>query len=186
MDRNPTWSKAASLQISQAMGWGGWPDKIQQAGQSNFSQNNVVANNLIFNHMLLLSDGGGIYTQGLTGPSLSNGEKLVGNVIYNQFGTGHGIYTDNGCKNVTAKNKFLFHTNHDNWGGRHKDYYDGANGKNYDAFDFEGNYWQQGDPDVSEKNVTLRTTTSSTHLIRHQNKPCKLLVYVQNTKISSM
>jgi len=144
-----------------SMGWGGWPDKIQQAGQANFSQNNVVANNLIFNHMLLLSDGGGIYTQGLTGPTLSNGEKLVGNVIYNQFGTGHGIYTDNGCKNVTARNNVLFHTNHDNWGGRHKDYYGGGDGKNYDAFDFEGNYWQQGDPDVSEKNVTL----SNNHII---------------------
>jgi len=143
-----------------SMGWGGWPDKIQQAGQPNFSQNNVVANNLIFDHMLLLADGGGIYTQGLTGSTLSNGEKLTGNVIYNQYGTGHGIYTDNGCKNVTARNNVLFHTNHDNWGGRHKDYYEG-DGKNYDAFDFEDNYWQQGNADVSENNVTLK----SNHII---------------------
>ncbi|HZM06454.1 MAG TPA: right-handed parallel beta-helix repeat-containing protein, partial [Candidatus Saccharimonadales bacterium] len=51
-----------------SMGWGGWPDKIKQAGVSNFSENNRVADNLIFDHMLLLADGAAIYTQGLTGP----------------------------------------------------------------------------------------------------------------------
>ncbi len=138
-----------------SLGWGGWMDKIDRAGIANISQNNMVANNLIFDHMMLLADGGGIYTQGLTGPDLANGEKLIGNVIFNQFGTGHGIYTDNGCKNVTAKGNVIFHTDHDNWGGRHRDHYEaGATG--FDAFDFEGNYWQQGEPDGSRDNVTLK------------------------------
>ncbi|MBU6411297.1 MAG: right-handed parallel beta-helix repeat-containing protein, partial [Verrucomicrobia bacterium] len=66
-----------------SMGWGGWPDKIHRAGVANNSRNNVVAGNLIFDHLQLLADGGAIYTQGLTGPSLANGEKIIGNVIYN-------------------------------------------------------------------------------------------------------
>lgn len=138
-----------------SLGWGGWPDKIEQAGVANTSQNNMVANNLIFNHLMLLADGGGIYTQGLTGPSLADGEKLTENVIHDQFGSGHGLYTDNGCKNVTMKRNVIFRTNHDNWGSRHKDYYDGQNGSLYDAFDGEDNYWQQGDSDKTDKSVTL-------------------------------
>jgi hypothetical protein len=139
-----------------SIGWGGWPDKIQQAGQPNYSRDNLIADNLIYKHMLLLADGAAIYTQGLTGPSLAEGEKITGNVIYDQFGTGHGIYTDNGCKNVTATGNIIFHTNHDNWGGRHKDYYDGRHGEVNDAFDFEHNYWQQGEPDSAEPDVTLK------------------------------
>jgi hypothetical protein len=83
-------------------------------------------------------------------------EKIEGNVIRDQFGSGHGIYTDNGCKNVSARQNVIFHVNFDNWGSRHKDYYDGQNGSNYDNFLFEDNYWQQGDPDSSKGNVTLR------------------------------
>src|SRR5581483_1672990 len=139
-----------------SIGWGGWPDKIKKAGQANFSRDNRIAHNLIFDHMLLLADGSAIYTQGLTGPSLDDGELIEGNVIHDQFGTGHGIYTDNGCKNVTARGNVIFHTNHDNWGGRHHDYYDGQTGANYDNFVFEDNYWQQGDRDSSRQNVILR------------------------------
>src|SRR5581483_3329149 len=144
-----------------SLGWGGWPDKIQRAGQANISEEALVADNLIFDHLLLLADGGAIYTQGLTGPSLEKGERLMGNVIHDQFSSGHGIYTDNGCKNVTARGNVIFHTNHDNWGGKHRDYYDGNAGKIFDAFDFEDNYWQQGDRDSSAESVTLKNN----HLI---------------------
>jgi hypothetical protein len=136
------------------MGWGGWPDKIKRPGIANNSHDNVVEDNLIFDHMQLLCDGGGIYTQGLTGPSLAEGEKLTGNVIHDQFSSGHGIYTDNGCNNVTARSNVIFHTDHDNWGGRHHDYYEGDGGGE-DNFDFENNYWQQGDRDSSASHVTL-------------------------------
>ncbi|HTX22896.1 MAG TPA: hypothetical protein VMD27_13690 [Candidatus Aquilonibacter sp.] len=155
-----------------SMGWGGWPDKIRRAGVANNSHDNQVEDNLIFDHMQLLADGGGIYTQGLTGPSLADGEKLIGNVIYNQLGSGHGIYTDNGCNNVTAKNNVIFHTDHDNWGSRHRNYYDDNDGKTFDYFDFEDNYWQQGDEDSSSENVTLKNN----HLISELDQaPQKIL-----------
>ena len=154
------------------MGWGGWPDKIKRAGIANNSHDNLVEDNLIFDHMQLLADGGGIYTQGLTGPSLADGEKLIGNVIYDQLGSGHGIYTDNGCNNVTARSNVIFHINFDDWGGRHRNYYDDNAGKTYDYFDFEDNYWQQGEPDGSTENVTLKNN----HVISALNQaPAEIL-----------
>jgi hypothetical protein len=139
-----------------SIGWGGWLDKIERAGVANNSHDNQIKNNLIFNFMQLLADGGCLYTQGLTGSSLETGEKLIGNVMYNDGGYEKGIYTDNGCNNVTAKNNVIFHLDHFNWGVRHRNYYDGNDGSTWDYFDFEDNYWQQGDPDGSIKNVTLK------------------------------
>ncbi|MDR3747870.1 MAG: right-handed parallel beta-helix repeat-containing protein, partial [Acidobacteriota bacterium] len=137
-----------------SMGWGGWPDKIQQAGQANHSAGNVVRDNLIHDLMLVLSDGGGIYTQGLTGKDLADGEKVVGNVIYNQYGSGHEIYSDNGSSMMTISGNVMFNTNHDNWGSRHRNYYDGRDGSDFDPILVEDNYWQQGDRDSSKSNVT--------------------------------
>ena len=142
-----------------SMGWGGWLDKIQRAGVANNSNNAVVANNLIHNLMLLLADGGGIYTQGITGPSLAEGEKVVGNVIYDQYSSGHAIYSDNGSCNMTIAGNIMFNTNHDNWGSHHADYYDGQNGSQYDPISVLNNFWQQGNPDSKEKNLTLSGNT---------------------------
>jgi hypothetical protein len=139
-----------------SMGWGGWPDKIRQPGQANYSENNRVANNRISHFMLVLADGGGIYTQGLTGPDLAHGERVTGNVVTEQFGSGHGIYTDNGSCNITVAGNVMFHLNFDNWGSRHKDYYNGADGSANDPLDILDNYWQQGGADASASNVTLR------------------------------
>jgi len=138
-----------------SMGWGGWPDKIKQAGQANNSTGNVIRENLIHDLMIDLSDGGGIYTQGLTGKSLADGEKITGNVIYDQFSSGHEIYTDNGSSMITVSGNVMFNTNHDNWGSRHHDYYDGQDGTNFDPLTIENNYWQQGDADSSKGNVTV-------------------------------
>jgi hypothetical protein len=137
-----------------SMGWGGWPDKIKQAGQANYSENNIVANNRISQFMMVLADGGGIYTQGLTGPDLERGEKVAGNVVTDQFGSGHGIYTDNGSCNITVSGNVMFHLNFDNWGSRHANYYNGADGKTRDPLTIADNWWQQGDADSSKDNVT--------------------------------
>ena len=137
-----------------SMGWGGWPDKIRQAGEANNSAQNVVRDNLIHDLMIVLSDGGGIYTQGLTGKSLADGEKILGNVICDQYSSGHEIYSDNGSSMMTIQGNVMFNTNHDNWGSRHRDYYDGQDGKDFDPLTIEDNYWQQGDADVSKGNVT--------------------------------
>jgi len=139
---------------SISIGWGGWPDKIRMAGLANNSELNTISDNRIHNEMLDLSDGGGIYTQGLTGPSLQDGEHVTGNVVYNQFSSGHAIYTDNGGSMMTISGNVMFNDDHDNWGARHRDWYDDNDGKVDDPTDVEGNYWEQGDPDSSKENVT--------------------------------
>ena len=155
-----------------SIGWGGWPDKIGLPGVANRSTGNVIEKNRITRFMLNLSDGGGIYTQGRTGEALSDGERVDGNVVDEQWGSGHAIYTDNGSAMITVRNNVMFNTNHDNWGSRHKDYYDGAKGENNDPLAIEGNWWQQGDPDSSGKQVI----ESGNHLITALNEaPAELL-----------
>jgi hypothetical protein len=144
-----------------SIGWGGWPDKIRMAGQANNSAQNVISDNLMLNEMLVLSDGGGIYTQGLTGKSLADGERVTGNVIYDQWSSGHAIYTDNGSSMITINGNIMFHTDHDNWGSRHRDYYDDNAGRVFDPLAVRDNWWQQGDADSSKENVTVE----SNHLI---------------------
>jgi hypothetical protein len=55
---------------------------------------------------------------------------------------------------MTISGNVMFHTDHDNWGSRHRNWYDDNDGKNYDPLLIEGNYWQQGDADSSKENVT--------------------------------
>ena len=138
-----------------SIGWGGWLDKIQKAGQANNSAHNVIEDNLIHHNMLVLSDGGGIYTQGRTGKTLADGERVIGNVVYDQYSAGHAIYTDNGSAMITVSGNVVLHTSHD-WGHPHRSWYDGNNGKSFDPLLIEDNYWQQGDADSSKGDVTVR------------------------------
>src|SRR5579859_4273446 len=145
-------------------GWGGWLDKVHQPGLDNNSEGNVIANNLIFDYVLTLGDGGAIYTQGMTGKGLTTGEKITGNFIYNQFGSGHGIFTDDSAGNITISGNVIFHTNYDNWGGKHSSYYGDDNGEVYVPLQVMNNYWEQGLRDISDRNVTIRNNRIITAL----------------------
>ncbi len=134
-----------------SLGWGGWPDKIKVQATPNISHDNTVSDNLIYNYMLSLDDGGGIYTQGITGTSLADGEKVTGNVIHNQWGLGKSVYTDNGNTYETIAGNVLYHAAYFNVGTAHVDYRDGLG--NNDPTLIKGNYWEQGDPDGDNKGV---------------------------------
>jgi hypothetical protein len=136
------------------MGWGGWPDKISKPATPNISHDNTVSDNLIFNYMQLLDDGGGIYTQGLTGTSMTDGEKVTGNVIHDQWVLGKNIYTDNGCTYETIDGNVLYNASYSNVASRHTDYRDALG--NNDPTLITGNYWQQGDPDSDNKGLVTR------------------------------
>ncbi len=101
-----------------------------------------------------LNDGGGIYTQGITGSSLSNGEHINGNVIHDQVGSGHVVYTDNGATDVTITGNGIYNTGTAvAWASRHVDYT--ANNGNYDATNVENNYWENPSGYTSGKGVTV-------------------------------
>jgi hypothetical protein len=135
-----------------SLGWGGWLDKVNKPAQPNDSRGNVVSANLIFDHMLILSDGAAVYTNGITGPSLASGEHIDGNVIHDQAGPGNAIYTDNGAAYLTITNNVIYHTFH-SWAGRHTN--TTAGDGTYDPEDVEHNWWEGGDLASSAKNVTL-------------------------------
>ncbi len=137
-----------------SFGWGGWPDKIMQPPQPNLSHDNEISDNLIFDYMLMLDDGGGIYTQGITGSSLDNGEKVTGNVIHDQWGLGKAVYTDNGNTYETVRGNVLYATPYFNVGTVHVDYRDNLG--NNDPTLVENNYWEQGDGDSVNKGAITR------------------------------
>jgi len=146
--------------ISQ--GWGGWPDKEKEAPQANFSQSNAISNNLIFDHMSLLNDGGAIYTQGITGTSLATGEHVTGNLIHDQAGSGHVIYTDNGCTFETITGNAVYNnTSAQAWASRHSDYAPGAT-TTYDPTDVEKNYFQNPSGYTTGGGVTVANNTTIT------------------------
>jgi hypothetical protein len=142
-----------------SMGWGGWPDKIGQPATPNVSHDNQVSDNLIFDYMQLLDDGGGIYTQGITGSSLADGEKVTGNVIHDQWGLGKNVYTDNGCTYETVAGNVLYNAAYANVASRHTDYRDALG--NNDPTLIQGNYWEQADPDSNNKGLV----TQGNHLL---------------------
>jgi hypothetical protein len=144
-----------------SIGWGGWPDKVKLPAQPNYSNNNTLSNNLIFDHMQLLNDGAAIYTNGITGSSLATGEHITGNLFHDQTGKGHVIYSDNGASYLTITGNGVYSTGAANaWGSNHVDYT--ANDGNNDPLDIENNYWQNGAKDSSSKKVVLKNNHAIT------------------------
>ena len=136
-----------------SLGWGGWPDKISVAATPNYSNNNTVSDNRITDAMQMLADGGAIYTQGITGTSMADGEHLTGNVITGILDNGHAMYCDNGCTYWTAAGNVLAGNVSNDWGARHTDYTAGQTGD--DPLEVSGNYWWQGDGDSDTKNTVV-------------------------------
>ena len=142
-----------------SLGWGGWPDKIGVEATPNYSNNNTISDNVIDHAMQMLADGGAIYTQGITGTSLADGEHITGNVITNTLDNGHALYCDNGCTYWTASDNVLIGNVSNDWGSRHTDYRPGHTGQ--DPLLVSDNYWWQGDGNSSSNN----TTVSNNHVI---------------------
>ncbi|KUN43618.1 fibronectin type III domain-containing protein [Streptomyces olivochromogenes] len=134
-----------------SLGWGGWPDKIGDPATPNPSHDNTVRDNLIFDYMQMLDDGGGIYTQGLTGTSLADGEKVTGNVIHDQWGLGKNVYTDNGCTYETVEGNVLYNASYANVASRHTDYRDTLG--NNDPTLVKDNWWEEGTADGDNKGL---------------------------------
>ena len=136
-----------------SLGWGGWPDKIDVSATPNYSHDNTVSDNDITDAMQMLADGGAIYTQGITGDTLADGEHITGNVITGILDNGHALYCDNGCTDWTVSSNVLSGNVDNDWGSRHTDYRPGATGD--DPLLVSDNYWWQGDKDSSSKNTTV-------------------------------
>lgn len=142
-----------------SMGWGGWPDKVGSPATPNPSHDNAVSDNLIFDYMQMFDDGGGIYTQGLTGTSQADGEKVTGNVIHDQWGLGKSVYTDNGCTYETVEGNVLYGASYANVASRHTDYRDQLG--NNDPTLVKDNWWEEGTADGDNKGLV----TTGNHIM---------------------
>ncbi|MEY9964619.1 hypothetical protein ABIA33_002661 [Streptacidiphilus sp. MAP12-16] len=137
-----------------SVGWGGWPDKVKLPAEPNYSNGNGFTDNLIFNHMSVLGDGGAIYTNGITGSSLATGEHLTGNVVHDQISAkGHGLYTDNGSAFITIGGNAEYAVAANVWGSNHVNYT--LNNGTDNPLDIEGNYWTNGPADYNQKAVLI-------------------------------
>lgn len=92
-----------------AIGWGGWQSNLPHlAPLSNYSHDNIIRNNLIFDHMKKIVDGGGIYTNGIQGSSKETSENIQNNVVMQQNNPSWAIYTDNGSQFINVSNNLVW------------------------------------------------------------------------------
>lgn len=136
-----------------SIGWGGWPDKYGHPAVPNFSHDNTISNNNVFDFMQLLSDGGGIYTQGITGHSFATGEMVTGNTVHDELDWSRALQSDDGATYDTYSGNVLYDNSYD-WGSNHIDYT--THGGQFDPQLIEDNYWQQGDPNSDKKKSVER------------------------------
>jgi hypothetical protein len=84
-----------------SFGWGGWHTNSQTPdANANINGDNLIADNLVFDHMQYLRDGGAVYTNGSQGQSFAHGLTISGNVAYDD-NTDNEYYTDEGSRYVT-------------------------------------------------------------------------------------
>lgn len=134
-----------------SIGWGGWLAKVGRPAVANFSHDNLISDNRIFDFLQTLADGGGVYTLGITGPSLMRGEKVTGNVVHDRLGWGAGLKSDNATANVTYRGNALYNLIYD-WDSNHLDGI--YTPKVFPPETVTGNYWQEGNPDVTISGMT--------------------------------
>ncbi|MEZ5143383.1 MAG: right-handed parallel beta-helix repeat-containing protein [Acidimicrobiales bacterium] len=87
-----------------SIGWGGWAERLpDRPPLATNARNNRVAHNLVFDHMKVTVDGGGVYANGIQGSSLDDGLVIEDNVVLQQHSISWAVYTDNGSMNMTVR-----------------------------------------------------------------------------------
>jgi hypothetical protein len=92
-----------------SMGWGGWHTSfINPDADPNVNSGNVITDNLMFNYMTTLGDGGAIYTNGRQAAGWPDSLILSGNVAFQGTNTDFSLYTDAGSQFVTLNNNVVY------------------------------------------------------------------------------
>ncbi|MCZ7529282.1 MAG: right-handed parallel beta-helix repeat-containing protein [Acidimicrobiia bacterium] len=87
-----------------SIGWGGWAERFPDRDPlATNARDNQVVDNLVFDHMKVTVDGGGIYANGVQGSTLEDGLVIEGNVVLQQHDLSWAIYTDNGAMYMTVR-----------------------------------------------------------------------------------
>ena len=92
-----------------SFGWGGWHTNIFTPGANpNINAGNVIADNLLFDYMQVLGDGGAIYTNGAQARDFADRLKITGNVSYGGTNTDFTYYTDAGSQYIEVSGNVAF------------------------------------------------------------------------------
>lgn len=134
----------------------GWGWAYDPSTDTTVARGNRIDENLIFDHMQTLVDGGGIYVNGVQGTSAQTGTQIIGNVVHDQLNPYNALYTD-ASEDVTMERNVLYNNPND-WGGcRDSDL--------FGNFVFEDNWWQGKGPNFGCGPVVQPETIADNMLI---------------------
>jgi hypothetical protein len=93
-----------------SVGWGGWHQTVL-AGDRNPNGNafNVISNNLMYDYMHILGDGGAIYSNGSQGSTWKNALQEQHNVAYRGTNNDFSLYTDAASRYVKVGGNFVYY-----------------------------------------------------------------------------
>lgn len=92
-----------------SLGWGGWHANASKPNiDPNINSGNVIANNVLYDYMTTLGDGGAIYTNGSQATSFASALHMSGNVAYGGANTDFSLYTDTGSQYVYVTGNFVY------------------------------------------------------------------------------
>ena len=134
--------------ISSNWGWG---------RTATEATGNQIIDNLVFDYLQQLQDGGGIYVLGIEGSSLASGLLISGNVVRNGANSnGKAIYTDGGSEYITMTGNAMYGNDMPSMGGS----YEGT-GTPFGYFDYTGNYVEDLTPSWPAGNPTNATIANN-------------------------
>ena len=92
-----------------SIGWGGWHQFVFASHRNpNGNAHNLVANNLMYDYMHILGDGGAIYSNGSQATSWKTALQELGNVAYRGTNNDFSLYTDAASQYVKIGGNFVY------------------------------------------------------------------------------
>jgi hypothetical protein len=154
-----------------SLGWAGWHTGFSNPGSDpNVNADNVVSDNLLFDYMQTLGDGGAVYTNGGQAPDWAHQLLISGNVAYGGTNTDFSLYTDTGSDYIELTQNIVYDQPVDSFasGGCHT----------VGDIHLDGNYFSQLGPiypcDLAV-NVAVSDTTPVCTILRPGQAPALTL-----------
>ncbi|HWF17095.1 MAG TPA: right-handed parallel beta-helix repeat-containing protein [Acidimicrobiales bacterium] len=92
-----------------SMGWAGWHATVfTPNADPNVNSGNVISDNLLYDYMQVLGDGGAIYTNGSQATGWAGQLVLSGNVTYGGTNTDFALYTDTGSQYIDLSQNVVY------------------------------------------------------------------------------
>jgi hypothetical protein len=92
-----------------SMGWAGWHATVfSPNADPNVNTGNVISDNLLYDYMQVLGDGGAIYTNGSQATGWAGQLVVSGNVTYGGANADFALYTDTGSRYIELSQNAVY------------------------------------------------------------------------------